>query len=56
MVFYSGKDKKQQVDKSKYKSRPTLHRVIREYEQSAITATEMIGIIMLREGINNEDL
>ena len=44
------------VTKRKFNSKPTLHKIIREYENEGMSASEMIGRIMLLEGISNEDL
>lgn len=39
-----------------FNSKPTLHKIIREYEKYGMTASEMIGRIMLLEGISDKDL
>jgi len=44
------------VTKLSFKNRPTLHKIIRQYEKEGMSASEMIGRIMLMEGITNEDL
>lgn len=44
------------LTKKSFNSKPTLHKIIRQYEKEGMTASEMIGRIMLHEGISNEDL
>ena len=44
------------LTKRKFNSKPTLHKIIREYENEGMSASEMIGRIMLMEGVTNEDL
>ena len=44
------------VTKSEFNSKPTLHKIVREYERGIYTASEMICRIMLLEGVNDEDL
>ena len=44
------------VTKRGFKSKPTLHKIVREYERGNYTASEMIGRIMLLEGVEDEDL
>ena len=44
------------IEKRKYNSKPTLHKIIRDYERYELTASEMIGRIMLLEGLSDEDL
>lgn len=44
------------VTKREFNSNPTLHKIIREYEKYGMTASEMIGRIMLLEGISDKDL
>lgn len=40
--------------KREFNSKPTLHKIIREYEKYGMTASEMIGRIMLLEGISDD--
>jgi hypothetical protein len=42
--------------KKQFNSKPTLHKIIREYEKYGMTASEMIGRIMLLEGVSDKDL
>lgn len=42
--------------KKEFNSKPTLHKIIREYEKYGMTASEMIGRIMLLEGVSDGDL
>ena len=51
-----GRHKQKYDPNQKYKAKPTLHKIIREYEQYRLTASEMIGRIMLLEGVSDEDL
>lgn len=44
------------VTKRDFKNKPTLHKIIRQYEKEGMSASEMIGRIMLMEGLTNEDL
>ena len=44
------------VTRKGWNSKPSLHKIIREYEKEGMTASEMIGRIMLMEGISIEDL
>ena len=44
------------LTRKKYNSKPSLHKIIREYENEGMSASEMIGRIMLMEGIAEEDL
>jgi len=44
------------VTKRDFKNKPTLHKIIRQYEKEGMTASEMIGRIMLHEGISNENI
>lgn len=44
------------VTKRAFNKKPTLHKIIREYEKYGMTASEMIGRIMLLEGITDNDL
>ena len=44
------------VTRKGWNSKPSLHKIIREYEKEGMSASEMIGRIMLMEGISNEDL
>jgi len=44
------------LTKKKYNHKPTLHEVVRQYENGAITNTEMVASIMLMESLSNEDL
>ena len=43
-------------DRGKYTSKPTLHKIVRKYERHLISASEMIGRIMLLENVEDEDL
>jgi len=42
--------------KREFKSKPTLHKLVREYERGDKTASELIGHIMLLEDIDDSDL
>ena len=44
------------ITKREFNSKPTLHKIIRQYEKEGMSASEMIGRIMLLEGVTNEDL
>ena len=44
------------VTRMGWSSKPSLHKIIREYEKEGMSASEMVGRIMLMEGITNEDL
>ena len=44
------------VTRRGWSSKPSLHKIIREYEKEGMSASEMVGRIMLMEGITNEDL
>ena len=44
------------LTKRGYNRKGTLHKIIREYEKEEMSASEMIGRIMLLEGISNEDV
>ena len=44
------------LTKRKCTNKPTLHKIIREYENEGMTASKMIGRIMLLEDVSYEDL
>ena len=44
------------LTRKRYNSKPTLHKIIREYEKEGMSASEMIGRIMLLEGVTIEEI
>ena len=44
------------LTKKNYINKPTIHKLVRKFERQDITASELIGQIMLMEGVTDEDL
>lgn len=52
----ASRDTDYKLTRKGWNSKPTLHKIIREYEKEGMSASEMIGRIMLMEGITNEEI